>query len=85
MGASFVKLSSAKNLEEELRMKWRCTTTAVVRCTSGAAGPNLQRIMNCIRGFFMLFDYHCGTLKFDVKIFDGTQCQRKYEAEVHFQ
>jgi hypothetical protein len=22
--------------------------------------------------------------KFDVKIFDGTQCQKKYEAEVHF-
>jgi hypothetical protein len=35
--------------------------------------------------FFMLFDYHCGTSKFDVKIYDGTQCQRKYEAEVHFQ
>jgi hypothetical protein len=37
------------------------------------------------QGFFMLFDYHCGTLKFDMKIYDGTQCQRKYEAEVHFQ
>jgi hypothetical protein len=37
------------------------------------------------QGFFMLFDYHCGTLKFDVKIIDGTQCQRKYEVEVHFQ
>jgi hypothetical protein len=37
------------------------------------------------QGFFMLFDYHYGTSKFDVKIFDGTQCQRKYEAEVHFQ
>jgi hypothetical protein len=37
------------------------------------------------QGFFMLFDYHCGTSKFDVKIYDGTQCQRKYEAEVHFQ
>jgi hypothetical protein len=36
------------------------------------------------QGFFMLFDYHCGTSKFDVKIFDDTQCQRKYEAEVHF-
>jgi hypothetical protein len=34
--------------------------------------------------FFMLFNYHCGTSKFDVKIFDGTQCQKKYEAEVHF-
>jgi hypothetical protein len=36
------------------------------------------------QGFFMIFDYHCGTSKFDVKIYDGTQCQKKYEAEVHF-
>jgi hypothetical protein len=36
------------------------------------------------QGFFMLFNYHYGTSKFDVKIFDGTQCQKKYEAEVHF-
>jgi hypothetical protein len=26
------------------------------------------------QGFFMLFDYHCGTSKFDLKIFDCTQC-----------
>jgi hypothetical protein len=26
------------------------------------------------QGFFMLFDYHCGTSKFDVKIYDCTQC-----------
>jgi hypothetical protein len=25
-----------------------------------------------------MFNYHCGTVKFDVKIFDGTQCQKKY-------
>jgi hypothetical protein len=37
------------------------------------------------QGFFMLFDYHCSTLKFDVKIYDCTQCQKEYEAEVHFQ
>jgi hypothetical protein len=37
------------------------------------------------QSFFMVFNYHCGTLKFDVKIFNGTHCQRKYEAEVHFQ
>jgi hypothetical protein len=36
------------------------------------------------QGFFMLFNYDCGTWKFDMKIFDGTQCQKKYEAEVHF-
>jgi hypothetical protein len=37
------------------------------------------------QGFFMLFDYHCGTSKFDVKIYDCTQCQKEYEAKVHFQ
>jgi hypothetical protein len=36
------------------------------------------------RGFFMTFDFHVGTSKFDVKIYDGTQCQKEYEAEVHF-
>jgi hypothetical protein len=35
-------------------------------------------------GFFMTFDFHVGTSKFDVKIYDGTQCQKEYEAEVHF-
>jgi hypothetical protein len=36
------------------------------------------------QGFFMAFDCHISTSKFDVKIYDGTQCQKKYEAEVHF-
>jgi hypothetical protein len=36
------------------------------------------------QGFFMAFDFHIGTSKFDVKIYDGTLCQKKYEAEVHF-
>jgi hypothetical protein len=26
------------------------------------------------QGFFMTFDYHIGTSKFDVRIYDGTQC-----------
>jgi hypothetical protein len=37
------------------------------------------------QGFFMIFDYHVGTSKFDVKVYDCTQCQKEYEAEVHFQ
>jgi hypothetical protein len=37
------------------------------------------------QGFFMIFDYHSGTSKFDVKVYDGTQCQKEYEAEEHFQ
>jgi hypothetical protein len=32
------------------------------------------------QGFFMAFDFHIGTSKFDVKIFDGTLCQREYQA-----
>jgi hypothetical protein len=35
------------------------------------------------QGFFMTFDYHIGTPKFDVRIYDCTQCQKEYEAEVH--
>jgi hypothetical protein len=31
-------------------------------------------------GWIFLFNYHCGTSKFDVKIFDGTQCQKKYNS-----
>jgi hypothetical protein len=34
--------------------------------------------------FFMTFDFHIWTSKFDVKVYDGTQCQKEYEAEVHF-
>jgi hypothetical protein len=34
------------------------------------------------QGFFMTFDFHVGTSKFDVRIHDGTQCQKEYEAEV---
>jgi hypothetical protein len=30
------------------------------------------------QGWILMFKYHCGTAKFNVKIFDGTQCQRKY-------
>jgi hypothetical protein len=46
--------------------------------------PHFAEDHDLHQGFFMLFNYHCGTSKFDVKIFDGTQCQKKYEVEVHF-
>jgi hypothetical protein len=36
------------------------------------------------RGSFMTFDFYVGTSKFDVRIYDVTQCQKEYEAEVHF-
>jgi hypothetical protein len=51
----------------------------------GGGWPQFTKDHDLHQGFFMLFDYHCGTSKFDVKIYDCTQCQRKYEAEVHFQ
>jgi hypothetical protein len=30
----------------------------------------------------MTFDFHVGTSKFDVGIYDGTQYQKEYEADV---
>jgi hypothetical protein len=33
------------------------------------------------QGFFMTFDYHVGTSKFDVRIYDCTQCQKEYKVE----
>jgi hypothetical protein len=33
------------------------------------------------QGFFMTFDYHVGTSKFDMRIYDCTQCQKEFEAE----
>jgi hypothetical protein len=36
--------------------------------------PQLAEDHDLHQGFFMLFDYHCGTSKFDVKIYDYTQC-----------
>jgi hypothetical protein len=32
----------------------------------------------------LLCNYHCGMAKFDVKIFDGTQCQKKYAPITQF-
>jgi hypothetical protein len=46
--------------------------------------PHLAEDHDLHQGFFMIFDYHISTTKFDVKIYDGTQCQKEYEAEVHF-
>jgi hypothetical protein len=49
--------------------------------TSRAAG---LQFVDLHQGFFMTFDFHIGTSKFDVRIYDGPQCQKEYEAEVHF-
>jgi hypothetical protein len=46
--------------------------------------PHFAEDHDLYQGFFMIFDYHIGTSKFDVKIYDGIQCQKEYEAEVHF-
>jgi hypothetical protein len=57
---------------------------AMVKCISGGGWPQFAEDHDLHQGFFTLFNYHCGTSKFDVKIFGGTQCLKKYEAEVHF-
>jgi hypothetical protein len=41
--------------------------------------PRFAKDYDLHQGWFLLFNYHCGTSKFDVKIFDGMQCQKKYE------
>jgi hypothetical protein len=46
--------------------------------------PRFAKDYDLHQGWFLLFDYHRGMTKFDVKIYDGTQCQKTYEAEVHF-
>jgi hypothetical protein len=33
------------------------------------------------QGFFMTLDFHAGTSKFDMRVYDDTQCQKDYEAE----
>jgi hypothetical protein len=33
------------------------------------------------QGYFMTFDYHVGTSKFGVRIYDCTQCQKEFEPE----
>jgi hypothetical protein len=40
--------------------------------------PRFAKDQDLHQGWFLMFNYHCGTAKFDVKIFDGTQCQKKY-------
>jgi hypothetical protein len=36
------------------------------------------------QGFFMTFDFHVGTSKFDVRIYDGTQCRRSMKPKCSF-
>jgi hypothetical protein len=46
--------------------------------------PHFAEDYDLHQGWFLLFNYHYGTAKVDVKIFDGMQCQKKYKAELHF-
>jgi hypothetical protein len=36
--------------------------------------PQFEEDHDIHQGFFMAFDFHIGTSKFDVRIYDGTQC-----------
>jgi hypothetical protein len=36
--------------------------------------PHFSEDYDLHQGWFLLFNYHSGTTKFDVQIFDGTQC-----------
>jgi hypothetical protein len=84
MGASFVKQFFANNLggtPYEVEVYYDGCGEMYFR----GGWPQFAEYHDLHQGFFMLFDYHYGTSKFDVKIYDCTQCQKEYEAEVHFQ
>jgi hypothetical protein len=83
MGENYGKRFSVNTLGEELPMKWKSVTTVPVSSTSRVAGRSLRRITTPIK-VFLTFHFHIGTSKFDVRIYDGTQCKKEYEAEVHF-
>jgi hypothetical protein len=82
-GASSVKPSCAKSLEPPYEVEVYYDGRGEMYFRGG--WPQFAEDHELHQGFFMVFNYHCGTSKFDVKIFDCTQCQKKYEAEVHFQ
>jgi hypothetical protein len=36
--------------------------------------PRFAKDHDLHQGWILMFNYHCGTAKFDIKFFDGTQC-----------
>jgi hypothetical protein len=56
---------------EELPMKWRFG--AGEQFFKGG-WSDFAEDHDLRQGFFMTFDFHIGTSKFDVRIYDGTQC-----------
>jgi hypothetical protein len=82
MGKNYVKQFFVNTLVEEPHTKWRCGTTAPMNNSSRAAGRNFAEDHDLHQGFFMNFDFHVGTSKFNVKIYDCTQCQKEYKADV---
>jgi hypothetical protein len=84
MGGSCVKQFFVNILGEELPMRWKSGTTALANSYFKGGWSQFVDDHDIQQGFFMSFDFHIGTSKFDVKIYDGTQCRKEYEAEVHF-
>jgi hypothetical protein len=84
MGENCGRRFFVNTLGKELPMKWRFGTTAPVRQYFKGGWSQFAEDHDLHQGFFMTFDFHIGTSKFDMRIYDGTQCQKEYEAEVHF-
>jgi hypothetical protein len=83
MGVSCVKQFFVNILGEELPTRWKFGMMALANSISRVPGHSLWMITTSSK-VSSCFDFHIGTSKFDVKIFDGTQFQKEYEAEVHF-
>jgi hypothetical protein len=84
MAESCAKPSAKKYQVKDLHMRWEVYYDGDGDMFFKGGWPRFAEDYDLHQGWFLLFDYHCGTTKFNVKIFDGTQCQKKYEAEVYF-
>jgi hypothetical protein len=72
MAKSFTKPSSEKCQVEVLHTRVEVYYDGEMFFKGG--WPRFAEDYDLHQGLFLLFNYHCGTTKFDVKIFDGTQC-----------
>jgi hypothetical protein len=72
------RLFFEKLVAEDRHMNWKCTMMAKAIYISKGCWPRFAKDHDLHPGWFLIFNYHCGTSKFDVQIFDGIQCQKKY-------
>jgi hypothetical protein len=74
MGENCGKQFSVNSLAVGLHTRWRFGMMATASQYLSGGWSQFAEDHDIHQGFFMAFDFHIGTSKFDVKIYDGTQC-----------